>query len=297
MNDLTFVTCCFFKSPSSRMGGRGGNIDLWGAPFRNILSLDSPLVIYSDNEQDQASKVEDFLKKYNFTNYKIIIDDLLDFKLTNKIFELKESASLIDKNGLVEGVSIMANQRNYQLCLKKMFWLRDQSESNPFNTSKFFWIDFGLCHHAMFPDSLGGMEKFVPIVEEKYWPINKRNMFTPLLAKKLFEFSEDKFFAVNNKQSYNQIIGGIFGGNKEIINTVTEKFDKEMVKVYENNILELEERILTNVYEENVDLFKILTFDVWNHDSPNGKEDRIYVDFPRKLKSFYRIFYNDLLNF
>ena len=126
------------------------------------------------------------------------------------------------------------------------------------------------------PDSLGGMEKLIKIDKSKYWPENKDNMFSPVLAEKLFNYSEDKFFCIihenepiqyqayslfpDSKPHSGYIIGGLFGGTIDIIGFIFEKFNHVMQVVYENNMLLLEEPILSIVYSNNVDKCKTLSF-------------------------------------
>jgi len=310
-DNITFVTALYFSQPTSRMGGRGWCLDFWKAPFKNILSMNIPLVIYTDDYNDQATRLESFLKEENYTKYKIIKRKLEDFSLSEKIFNLKEQANIIDDKGLKEGVSTIANQRNYHLCLQKIFWLNEQASINPFSSTKFYWIDFGLFHHTIFPDSLGGMEKLIKIDKSKYWPENKDNMFSPVLAEKLFNYSEDKFFCIihenepiqyqayslfpDSKPHSGYIIGGLFGGTIDIIGFIFEKFNHVMQVVYENNMLLLEEPILSIVYSNNVDKCKTLSFVNWYHDCPGGAIDRCNYGITSDVRSFYKVFYNDLL--
>lgn len=309
--DVTLVTALYHHPPTSRIGGRGWCFDFWKAPFKNILSLGLPLVIYTHEINDQAKKLKDFLKEENFDNYEIIIHNLENFKLSEKIYQIKESIDLIDDNGLSSSRSLIENHRNHHLCLQKIFWLKDQANRNPFNSSKFFWIDFGLFHHTIFPDSLGGMEKLIPVRKENYWPECKTNMFSPALADALIKYVEDKFFCIIHEQGvvghelYVQadspkphagyIIGGLFGGSKEIVNYIQQEFDKVMNVLYENNQLVLEEPILSIVYSNNVEMCKTVSFLNWYHDCPGGAIDRCNYGITSDVKSFYKVFYNDLL--
>lgn len=309
--DITLVTSLFLQKPTSRMGGRGWCFEFWKAPFKNILSLGLPLIIYTHDFENQAKKLREFLEKENVKNYEIIIQDLENFYLSDKIYNIKEKINLIDANGLISGNSINDNQRNHHLCLQKIFWLKEQANKNPFKSSKFFWIDFGLFHHTIFPDSLGGMEKLIPIRPENYWPICKTNMFNPALAEALYNFSEDKFFCITHNQAgvgYNlyeavnsarphvgYVIGGIFGGTKENINFVQEEYEKVMKILYEKGFLILEEPILSIVYSNNTEKFKPLNFENWYHDCPGGNIDRCNYGISKDEKCFYKVFYKDLL--
>lgn len=309
--DTTLVTALYYQKPTSRIGGRGWCFEFWKAPFRNIISLGLPLIIYTHNFEDQAKKLREFLENENVKNYEIIIQELDVFYLSDKIYSIKEEMGLIDKDGLSSSRSIVENQRNHHLCLQKIFWLNEQANKNPYNTSKFYWIDFGLFHHTIFPDSLGGMEKFIPVRQENYWPNCETNMFSPSLGEALYNFSEDKFFCITHNQGVvgydlyeavnsakhhvGYVIGGLFGGTKESINFVHREFERVMKMLFEKNILILEEPILSIVYSNNEEKFKTLNFENWYHDCPGGIIDRCNYGITSDVKSFYKVFYNDLL--
>lgn len=295
-NNITLVTALYYSEPTSRMGGRGYCLEFYKAPFRNILSLDLPLVIYTDNKKNQATLLKEYLDSENFTKYKIIFDDLDSFRLSDRIYELKEKEGVIDKKGLVEGRHVYDNQRSTHLCLKKMFWLRDQIKENPYNSSKFFWIDFGLFHNSLFPDSLGGMEKCVKVIPEKYWPLNKNNIFNPSLFDKVCNFTQDKFFCINyNKQNcINHLVGGLLGGNRDVVEKVCNEFEKEMDRVYAEGIRMLEEPIISIVRENIPELFNTLYFEEWFHDAPGRDADMIQMAHAKNKKCFYQIFTKDI---
>ena len=70
----TIVTAIYFSSPMSRMGGRAYTFEHYVAPFRNFLNLDCNIVVYS--HLSEMGKIEEFFKKYNFNNYKLVEFDL-----------------------------------------------------------------------------------------------------------------------------------------------------------------------------------------------------------------------------
>lgn len=292
-NDITLVTALYYSEPTSRMGGRGYCLSFYKAPFRNILSLNIPLVIYTDGKKDQINLLKVYLESENFTNYKIINENLDNFYLSEKIYKLKEEEGVIDEKGLKENVHIYSNQRSTHLCLKKMLWLRDQVKENPFNSSKFFWIDFGLFHNSLFPDSIGGMERYVPVIQEKYWPLNKANIFNPELFKKICNFTQDKFFCIKYSL-LSQVVGGLLGGNKDIVNTVCDLFEIEMNKVYDKNNRMLEEPIMSIIEKNNPELFNTLHFEEWFHDAPGGDADQIQMEHAKNKKCFYQVFTKDI---
>lgn len=306
-NKLTFVTAMYCHHPTERIGGRGYCFEHYKAPFKNILSLDVPLIIYSHEKNNMASNLRAFLEKENFKNYEIIIEDLETYKHNQKIFSLKEKLKIIDENGLAPGVAYMQNDRNYHLCLKKFSWLKEQTNRNPYNSEKFFWIDAGLFHHTIFPDSLGGMEKFIQVDPNRYWPICQKTIFKPEMAENLYNTTQDKFFCMVNTSyaapaelvklfnaipdSNSYVVGGLFGGNKDLINYLNEKYEQLIDTVYENDILILEEPVLSILYIQYSELFKKFEFETWYHDCPGGPGiDRCCYDNTPNIRNFYKIF-------
>jgi len=312
MNNTVFVTSLYHYSPFSRIGGRGWGLDHWKGPFRNLISLNVPLIIYT--HEPEASKLEKFLKEHNFDQYKIVIHDLNTYRLSDKIYQLKEAEGIIDSDGLTGGLHYNTNVRNHHLCLQKINWLNHSAREKIFNGKKYFWIDFGLFHHGLFPDSLGGAEKLQPIKEEDYWPMNQVSMFSPKLADGINKTCDHRFTCIQHTnepinyqilaladlkdiESLGYIIGGLFRGYPDVISFIHTQFNLLADKVYEHNILTLEELLLSTLYSKYPDMCYVFKFENWYHDCPGGPEiDRCCYDVSSDTKSFYKIFYNDFLD-
>ena len=94
---------------------------------------------------------------------------------------------------------------------------------------------------------------------------------------------------LNYDASYH-IIGGLFGGKKEIWNNILELFKKYVIQVTEDDkFLYHEEDIMTLMYRNHEDLFNIFKFDVWWHENEriSGIEDM--SKYLETRKSFYKI--------
>ena len=164
----TIVTAIYFSSPMSRMGGRAYTFEHYVAPFRNFLNLDCNIVVYS--HLSEMGKIEEFFKKYNFNNYKLVEFDLENYKNSDKIYEIKEKQGLINENGLISDVLLMSNDRNHHLCLLKPYFLKHTIESNFFESENYYWVDAGLFHHGISPETYGGIERLTRVNEKNYWP-------------------------------------------------------------------------------------------------------------------------------
>jgi len=293
---MTYVTAMYYAPPNEKIGGRGYSFKHYEAPFYNIVVQDKPIIIYTHERLDYINEINSFFKKYNFKKYKIIERELEDYEYNEKIMTLKSNDNL--------------NDRNYHICLQKLRWLNEQAESNPFNSKKFFWIDAGLYHHGLFPDSLGGMERFTNINKSRFYPKSNTTLFTPALSENIFKQTGDKLFCIKhtempvNNQIYklsnlenytvNYIVGGLFGGTKNVINFLNTEFDKYLKLCLDNGMLHLEEPILSVLSSLYKDKFNCKTFNKWHHDMPNPEIDSFHgserSSFSKEDVCFYSIF-------
>jgi len=293
---MTYVTAMYYAPPSEKIGGRGYSFKHYEAPFYNIIVQGKPIVIYTHKRLDYIKEIKSFFKKYNFKKYKIIDRELESFEYNDKIMSLKSNDNL--------------NDRNYHICLQKFRWLNEQVKNNPFNSEKFFWIDAGLYHHGLFPDSLGGMERYTNIDKAKFHPKSKTTMFTPSLSERLFKQTDNKLFCIKQSEmplgnqiyklsnlenySVNYIIGGLFGGKKNVINFLNNKFNKYLKLCLDNNMLYLEEPILSVLSSLYQNKFNYKTFDKWHHDMPDPEIDSFHGSerdsFNKDDACFYKLF-------
>lgn len=293
----TLVTAIYYSSPNTRMGGRGYSFEFYEAPFRNILNLGCHIVIYS--QESEKDKIINFMDKYEFTEYVIIDYDLNNFLYSDKIYEIKENEGLIDQNGLKNDKDYIANDRNHHLCLSKLKFLNMTIENKYFNSEKYFWIDAGLFHHGIIPETFGGIEKFTKVNENNYYPEKENSVcnykLIDLLLRKnnvdyiligLEEYPASLWwFDICDKPKKTHIIGGLFGGNIDFIEQFTTKFNTLIYEIFELNKLTLEEEIFSIINtNEN---YNYLSFKTWYHDIPT---DPNYFGLDSTAKSFYKLF-------
>ncbi len=301
-NKATLVTAIYNHSPKEILGGRGWSFDFYAPPFLNILKIGLPIIIYThDRIVDDLSA---FMKKHCTTNHKIILYDLNNFSYTNQILELKNSTGNFIDGQLKDDISTVSNDRNQILCLSKLYWLYKTAKTNPYNSDNFFWIDAGLFHHGIFPEKFGGRERFSrqENYAELYYPENKMNICNPQMGRFLSNF-KDKFLTIVNQgmpinaqmkqlldpdnKSVGYVVGGLLGGNADIIKNVLSDFDDGLIKCLENRILTLEEDLLSCTSSNHPDLYDRFYFSSWYHDIPN---EPCSLDVDTSTKCFYKIF-------
>lgn len=300
-HSTTIVTCLYDCSPFSRIGGRGYSWEYYLAPFSNLLLLNSNIVVFTDTVIKE--QVEEFFNLNNFTDYIVIVHDLNSYRHSDSIYKLKESLGIIDSTGVVDKIHPnLRNSRNHHICLSKTEFLLRSIKEQFFNTEYFYWVDGGLFHDALIPQSLGGMELCTIPDRSRMWPQNKSSVSSPALFNKLLEKTskdltllglddlyvrpfELKDFFENEKITH--IIGGLFGGRKETVVDFCEKVNKVIDCLFDKNILSLEEEVLSGVFADSFFEEGYLPFRYWGHDRP---DEPSYLEVPLNSDSFYKLF-------
>lgn len=292
----TIVTAIYYYSHLSRMGGRDYKFEHYENPFTNLLSLNANIIVFSF--ADEINKIDAFFRKHQFKDYKIIEYDLNNSIFSNSIYKIKEQSLIIDKNGMIAKNPSFLNDRNTHLCLSKIEFLKIAINANYFTSNNYYWIDAGLFHNGIIPNSLGGMERLIRPNSKYFWPINKNNICVPKLIDNLRNNAKLVFIGltqsyptptwwnkVTNITKTIHIIGGFFGGNKDEILKMHQMFIFLTKKVISLNQLTLEEDILSIIVMQNK--YHHIKFDTWYHDI---KTDSCYYNLPINLKPFYKIF-------
>lgn len=298
--DNVLVTAIYSHGPFSRMGGRGYGMYMYNAALLNLFKLNLPVVVYTHDAEYEGLKK--FIELHKIENCHIELFDLTTIPFFNRIMELKEQSGLIDKDGLVKGISEMQNVRNHTLCLYKPFFVKDAMDKKWFDGKNYYWIDAGLFHHGLFPNSLGGMEYAVRIDEQLYWPTLSDSLFRPGLIEKLLEKTSEQFIFIKalqgysmppwwssatDSQFYGHIIGGLFGGKKELFVELVERFETLANKLLKDGHLVLEEVILSACYADKFNTHSMFEFETWYHDIVT---DRCGYEMHPDTKCFYKIF-------
>lgn len=298
--ETTIVTCLYNCSPYSRIGGRGYSWEYYLAPFSNLLFLNSNIVVYTDTVT--KGQVEEFFELNSFTDYKIIVHDLNTYKYSDNIYTLKEALGIIDSNGFVEGEAPFRNDRNHHICLSKTEFLVRTIIEDFFESQYFYWVDGGLFHHGLIPESLGGMERRTIPDVSRLWPQNENSVCNPVFFPKLFKKTSKDLILLGlddwcrrpseltnffEKEKVSHIIGGMFGGKKKAVLDFCKKVEITVDCLFEKNVLSLEEEILSGVFVDSFFDQGYLSFTHWGHDKPDEPN---YLHVPPGSNSFYKLF-------
>lgn len=327
----TLVTGIYFSDREGELGGRSWQEQYYFSSLQNIWNFGLPMVIYCDDRG--YNKVKRFMKYLDLletgNRYKIVKSELGDFKFKDLIYEHRQRTIEHQKELVKERQKTNPDEPGFFharceiLCHRKLYFVKDTSELNPFETENFCWIDSGITHWALTPFSKGGVEINNFFSKKHYYPYNENNIFTPEIGVGLdkiitdhgmFEFKHSniwysshhlkvlKDFLINeyglpdtlDSSIRYQLVGGVIG-------LQPKEFD-QLFDFYEKGL-----KLLANTMPPNTDFFTeeiilsayylvrkpyTIHFDDWPHD---GENDPAFVDYgaenaERKFKTqFYKV--------
>jgi carbamoyltransferase len=306
-NNLTIVTAVYYSTPTSVMGGRGWNFEYYKPTLYAISRLQSArVVVYHDSNQEESLK--QFVKEYNISNFDLILCNLDELPLYEKVYNIKSDwMAQFEQN--TSDLSTK-NNRLHIMCLSKLWYLEKTIERYNLTHESIVWVDAGLFHHALFPESKGGVE-LARFNLENYYPTKESSKINSNFSDKLDQLIQNtnKFIGFGTQTinlpiewssrvaSTNVIvnmIGGLFGGTPESIHKISKKFYNFLDIILNAKIVPLEEIILSVLFTQNKNDFAINTFDTWYHDIPT--DPCYFLSDDNKEYSFYRAFFDFIEN-
>lgn len=284
---VKFITAIYNNLHGTQFGGRPSR----GGHYRwSLLSLlkmtDSDFTCYTSFEEI------DELKKFFYDE-----NNITQTKLTLVPYDLKEHyfRNLFEKYKDYEGAK--NSDRCIEIQYMKFIWCSMEDMSYDY----YFWIDAGLSHCGLIPN------KYLTLTGPHNRGYYESSLFNNKFLNNLINNTENKFTiigkendrnywsgTVNPKHFFNydksyHVIGGLFGGKKELWKNIIENFKKYVYQVtVEDNRLYHEEDIMTLMYRNHEEIFHIYKFDTWWHEDEriSGLEMSEYLKIN---KSFYKI--------
>ena len=113
-------------------------------------------------------------------------------------------------------------------------------ELNPFNSSHFIWMDFGINHIAQNTEKI---HEWINLVPDKIKQLCINPYIENIDNKQMFQYI------------YHHTAGGLFSGSKENMLKYIELFKKKTEQIYNENWYQIDEAVMTMVQRENPDLF------------------------------------------
>jgi len=280
---VKIITCIYSDLSSLNMGGRSHRKDHYRFSLLSLMKMSNADFLCYTSERE----IEDL------KNFFYILHNVSEEKLKFEVYDLTNSDYADVLNPMKGPSSESVSDRSYEIQYSKFSWYNKEDKSYDY----YFWFDAGLSHTGLIPDKyLSG---------KGYQVYFESSLFNDNFLNNLLNYCEDKFVIVAKENSRNywegtvdnqyynvydnsvHIIGGFFGGKKELWDKVVPTFDQ-----YVRLILPIqkkffyEEHFMSLMYQNHKEWFKTLNFDIWWHED-NFKEGS--KEFFDKNKSFYKI--------
>ena len=284
---VKFITAIYSDLYGTEFGGRPNRYWHYRWSLISLMKMTNADFVCYTSEREYES-----LKKFFYTE-----NGISESKLKLVVFDLNNNryTNLINKYKDVEKAKL--GDRCLEIQYMKFDWINMEDMSYDY----YFWVDSGLSHCGLIPNrylSLTGINN------KGYY---ETNLFNNTLLKNLIINTGDKFTLIAkendknfwsgtvNQKHYKQydrsyhIIGGLFGGKKELWETITSQFNEYLETVTESdNNLYFEEHIMCLLYRNHEELFHTYKFDTWWHEDENIQGLDI-IEHTKINKSFYKI--------
>jgi hypothetical protein len=122
----------------------------------------------------------------------------------------------------------------------KHFFMENAIHKNPFNSTHFIWIDFGINHVALNTEEIHN------------WILQVPDKIKQLCINPYIENVEHKEIFRN---IYHHTAGGLFSGSKENMLKYSRLFKEKTEQIYNQEWYQIDEAVMTIVQRENPDLF------------------------------------------
>lgn len=280
---IKILTSIYSDLYGSDLGGRSHRKDHYRFSLLSLLKMKNADFICYTSERELEDLKDFFYRLHG------VSEDTLKFV----VFDLyqNEYSELINS---VKNVESMKNSdRCYEIQYSKFSWFKNEDKTYDY----YFWFDAGLSHTGLIPDKY--------LTGEGYRHYFESTLFNNKFLNNLIQYVNDKFVFVakENERNYWEgtvseefynvydrsvhIIGGFFGGKKEMWEKVVPKFDEYLHLVLsKQKRLFYEEHIMSLMYQNHKEWFKTLNFDIWWHED-NFKDGT--KEFFEQNKSFYKI--------
>lgn len=282
---IKFITSIYSDLYGTEFGGRINRKLHYRYSLLSLLDMtDADFLCYtSDREIDD-------LKDFFYIKHNISED-----KLKFKIFHLSDTKFKDIINQYKDVDKTKKSDRCVEIQFSKFHWWWNEDKSYDY----YYWIDAGLSHCGLIPN------KYL-ISDDLYGKYYISNIFNNSFLKNLIEFSKDKFFIISKENDLNywsttvdrkwyneydrsiHVIGGLFGGKKELWDNVVNIFEGYLHDIItEDQSIPHEEQIMSLMRVNHKDLFVEKYFETWNH--PDAPLIGHTPEFYEKTKSFYKV--------
>lgn len=264
--DIKFVTAIYSKLHGTKFNGSADAIfERYRQSLRSIAKGGYEIICYTSDIHFE--ELTEFYKEY--PNIKVVQESLTDFYFhdqINKIKELKPNYNT-DTSWYTRCVEIMWG---------KFYWLLRHAGMLEEN-DHIFWIDAGIFHSGLIhgkwkSDKSDNFFDFDRITQERnlYEDLSNHagDKILNIISKQVNHGSDDYISLLGTEFPRPQygIIGGIFGGRRDLILDYASKAIELMQKTIDANLLLKEEEIMHYLHFQNPEEFSTFTFGTWYHE-------------------------------
>jgi len=236
-----------------------------------LLKLPYPLVVFVD-DNEEGDYIQNFILERSEFGKRFIYRE--NFKNTYFYSYLDRIKELQGQYRLLNGHSQHETPHYIVLNNNKFHFMEKAIEKNPFGSSHFIWIDFGINHVAKSPEKI---HEWIGNVPDKV----KQLCINPYVEK-----DDRKLFF---QFIYHHTAGGLFSGSVSYMKEYIRLFKNKVEQVYCQGWYQIDEAIMTMVQRDNPHLFEYFYGDyegiIANYDCPVYSLWLIYAGI-NKLLSF-----------
>ena len=292
---VTLVSCLFWLARTKwQHSGFPPNYDRYASWSENFLSLDAPIVIFTDDHYWDA--VHERRRKYDpeFKQTVVIKKSLSELEFYQKYF-FKMSTLMSSPNfkkikhaDCADNMYPLYNVVQYN----KISLIKEVKDRNPFNSSHYMWMDCGSCRE--------NLEKY----RGKKFPTNKNYIhnkvihFTHNLEFSLGDKKQDYFLSqIRNIQGTAWLMPSIH------VETYHNLISKELEETMSSGFIGSDEKTYDSIYVKNRDIIELVRcgwfqfFNVLSTEEmqPDNQETEVTNDHQRTEFQGILEFINDSL--
>jgi hypothetical protein len=280
----TFVTAIYNLDPAAPLGGRGRPVAFYRPSRASIAQMGAGLVVYTDPAN--VDRIEGHLTHLGAPAV-VIGRELASAPRADQIQEIRVRQRFETKPW---------RDRCHVLCHAKPAWLAEQAEANPFDSSRFYWIDAGLAYPGLMPRRYLGdyasdrCSLMVPGVLDALaaadWPLVLLGLRPPE-GQRLHDVPLDEhapWIGPGGRPIDTHVVGGFFGGDRAAVVAFYADYDPMLAAMLAADRLGTEENVLTVLYHRDSARATLLPFSTWHHEDSDVRRPGP-DDVP-----FYRIF-------
>ena len=246
MENVTIVSALYYIGRDKwKQSGFGLGNDRYKGWMRNILSLDTNLILFTDDfYYDQILEVK---KQYDSDLKSLhVVKSSIDEMESFQKYYLKVSCLMFSPEFTNQVRGTTAAEMRYPLynilMFNKVNFLKQAKELNPFNSTHFFWVDAGA-----FRNELNEYENVK-------WPSNKSYFNNKIV---FFSHAGDQYNIDNQKShfmSQSRVVqGGYFIVPIDEIEFLREKFNEIVDEILNDDYIGSDEKIFDLFCKRNLD--------------------------------------------